>query len=155
MQEELLQLIYSPNQWTWFVLCVVMLILEALGAAGFLIGIAIGCFLTGTVVAIYGQFSAGGAGWESQILLVSITSSIFTILYWRYFRAEKQVSSLPQLNNKMAQMIGRQIKIESDIDFEGTVRIGDTVWKVRCPEPVIRGCKVTIIDTEGSVLIIK
>lgn len=155
MQEEFLQLIYNPNQWTWFFLCFLLLILEALGAAGFLIGIALGCFITGGLVAVHGIFSTSETSWEAQILLVSVTSSIFTVVYWKFFRAAKQRSSKPELNNKMAQMVGRRFKIEGDIELDGTVRIGDTVWKVRSAEVLAGGSIVNVIDTEGSVLIVE
>ena len=143
------------SQWHWFILGLVLLIGEALGAAGFLLGAAVGCVITGLVVWVAPGLIEGGLGWKAQFLIGAVFSIICSLVYWSKFRASKQENERPELNQRSQQLIGRKLTLKQDVDFEGRMQIGDTFWKVTCDDSLKAGDKVEVIAADVSTLTIK
>ena len=143
------------SQWHWFILGLVLLIGEALGAAGFLLGAAVGSILTGLVVWVAPGVIDGGLGWKVQFLVGALLSVICSLIYWTKFRASKQENERPELNQRSQQLIGRKLTLKQDVDFEGRIQIGDTFWKVTCDDSLKTGDKVEVIAADVSTLTIK
>jgi len=133
--------------WHWFILGLMLLILEAFGAAGFVLGAAIGSLLTGIIVWILGDPS-----WEAQIIIGAILATACSIVYWRFFKADLQASDRPDLNQKTAQFIGRKLTLPKDIDFEGRIQIGDTFWKVKSENSLKEGDIVEVVSVDETTL---
>jgi membrane protein implicated in regulation of membrane protease activity len=145
MWEQLDQL----THWHWIILGLVLLIAEAFGAAGFVLGASIGCLLTGCIVWLVGDMS-----WEAQVLLAAVLAATCSVLYWRFFQASLQGSDRPELNHRTAQFIGRKLTLKADIDFEGRIQIGDTFWKVKSDTALQSGDAVEVISVDESTLTI-
>lgn len=141
------ELLNELNYWHWFILGLLLLILEAFGAAGFVLGAAIGSLLTGIIVWI-----SGGMSWEAQVMLGAILATVCSIVYWRFFKAELQESDRPELNQKTAQFIGRKLTLQKDIDFEGRIQIGDTFWRVKSESSLKEGDVVEVISVDETTL---
>lgn len=147
MQEWLSEL----THWHWVILGVVLLILEIMGASGFLIGLALASLALAGIVAL-GLVE----GWQYQLLWFAALGMILTVLYWKVFRRFNTQSDEPQLNDRAAQMIGRKLKLESAIDNgQGRIQIGDTFWKVVADEVLDAGTTVEVYDSIGMVLKIR
>lgn len=138
------------THWHWFILGLVLLITEAFGAAGFFLGGAIGALFTGVIVWLVGDIN-----WQLQVLIGAALATGFSLLYWRYFRADEQESERPELNHRTAHFIGRKLTLKDDIDFEGRVQIGDTFWKVRSDENIPAGSAVEVDSVDDTTLHIK
>jgi len=138
------------THWHWFILGLVLLITEAFGAAGFFLGAAVGALFTGVIVWLVGDIN-----WQLQVLIGAGLATGFSLLYWRYFRADEQESERPELNHRTAQFIGRKLTLKDDIDFEGRVQIGDTFWKVRSDENIPAGSAVEVDSVDETSLHIK
>lgn len=136
------------NQWHWFILGLLLLIGEALGASGFLLGTAIAAFITGVLTAVLGD----SLSWQGQILTGAILAVICSVLYWKKFRAEEQKSDRPELNQRTAQFIGRRLVLSQDIEFQGRVQIGDTFWKVTSNEHLKEGEHVVVVSVDATTL---
>ncbi len=143
------------SQWHWFIFGLLLLIGEALGASGFLLGTAIASLLMGVIVWITSSAIDGGMGWQAQVLFGAFLSVIFSILYWRFFRADQQATDRPELNQRTAQLVGRKLVMENDIQFEGRIQIGDTFWKVVAEVPLIEGDHVEVISADATTLTLK
>jgi membrane protein implicated in regulation of membrane protease activity len=143
------------SQWHWFILGLLLLIGEALGAAGFLLGAAVGSILTGLVVWIAPGVIEDGLGWKVQFLVGAVLSIICSLVYWSKFRASTQESERPELNQRSQQLIGRKLTLKQDVDFEGRIQIGDTFWKVTCDDSLKAGDKVEVIAADVSTLTIQ
>lgn len=139
----------SLTQWHWFVLGLLLLVGETLGAAGFLLGIACGALVTGVLLWFF-----PGLSWQSQFLIFSILSVAWSLVYWIYFRVRNQETDRPNLNQRTASMVGSHLTLKNDIDIEGRIQIGDTLWKVRSEECLKKGDRVEVTDAEVSTLII-
>lgn len=146
------QLLDQLSHWHWFILGLLLLIGEALGAAGFLLGSSIAVFITGALVWLVSMLTGQLVDWEIQVFMAALLSVVCSVVYWRYFRAEKQQSDRPQLNHRAAQLIGRRLVIEQPIEFQGRIQIGDTFWKVRCEEILQPGDSAEVIGADLTEL---
>lgn len=143
------------SQWHWFIFGLLLLIGEALGASGFLLGTSIAALLMGVIVWIASAVIDGGMSWQAQILLGAFLSVVFSLLYWRFFRADQQETDRPELNQRTAQLVGRKLVLEQDVQFEGRIQIGDTFWKVISDEHLIIGDQVEVVSADATVLTLK
>jgi membrane protein implicated in regulation of membrane protease activity len=143
------------SQWHWFIFGLLLLIGEALGASGFLLGTALASLLMGVIVWIASVALDAGMGWQLQVTLGAILSTIFSVLYWRFFRADQQASERPELNHRTAQLVGRKLVLKNDIPFEGRIQIGDTFWKVVSESPLVTGEHIEVVSADTTTLTIK
>ncbi|HCM05335.1 MAG TPA: NfeD family protein [Oceanospirillales bacterium] len=143
------------SQWHWFIFGLLLLIGEALGAAGFLLGTALASLLMGVIVWIASVVFDTGMGWQTQVVLGAMLSTLFSVLYWRFFRADQQVSDRPELNHRTAQLVGRKLVLDNDIPFEGRIQIGDTFWKVVSESPLKAGEHIEVVSADATTLTIK
>jgi membrane protein implicated in regulation of membrane protease activity len=138
------------SHWHWVILGLLLLIAEAFGAAGFVLGAAIGSLLTGCIVWLVGNMP-----WEGQFMLWAILAVSCSLLYWRFFQARLQLSDRPDLNHRTAHFIGKKLTLKTDVDFEGRIQIGDTFWKVKSETPLKSGDTVEVISVDSSTLTIE
>lgn len=139
------------TQWHWLILGVLLLILEMLGASGFLIGLAVAS------LALAGAVALGVVeSWSYQLLLFALLGIAFTILYWRVFRTFNSQTDEPLLNDRAAQLIGRKFVLEQNLENgQGRVQVGDTLWKAEAETTLTAGTKVEIYASEGMVIKIR
>ena len=143
------------SQWHWFIFGLLLLIGEALGASGFLLGTSMAALLMGVIVWIAASITDSGMGWQAQVVLCAVLSVSFSLLYWRFFRADQQASDRPELNHRTAQLVGRKLVLDKEIPFEGRIQIGDTFWKVVSDTPLSKGDQVEVISADATTLTIK
>lgn len=137
--------------WHWLTLAVGLLILEALGAGGFLLGISVAALVLSGVVAMEWVDS-----WQYQLLWFSLLAVIFTLLYWKIFRGFNDRSTEPLLNDRAAQLIGRRLILEETlIGGQGRIKVGDTLWKAEAESELDAGTCVEIFESEGMTLKIR
>lgn len=141
----------SLTTWHWLILAVVLLIFEALGTSGFLIGIAAAAFLMAGVVAMDIV-----QAWQYQLLWFSLMALVLTLLYWKVFKGFNNRSAEPLLNDRAAQLIGRRVVLEESlIAGQGRIKVGDTLWKASADTQLNAGTTVEIYASEGMMLKIK
>jgi len=154
MENEMWAWLDQLSMWHWFILGLILLMGEAFGAAGFLLGAAMGALLTGLLVWIAPAIVDGGMGWQGQILSWTVLAIACSLLYWKQFRASAQVSERPELNQRSSQLIGRKLTLKQAVDFEGRIQIGDTFWKVKSDESLEVGDKIEVVAADVSTLTI-
>ena len=125
----------------WLGLGFVLLILEALGAGGFLLGAAVAAFSSALIA-----FAAPELGSGAQLALYSLTAVVATFVYFQMFRATARSTDQPLLNRGPERLIGKTFVLPErlDADDEGYVQLGDTRWKVTTGEPIAAGTKVEV-----------
>lgn len=137
--------------WHWLILGVLLLILEILGASGFLIGLAVASLVVAAIVALELIVS-----WPFQLLTFALLGIIFTILYWRIFRSFNRHSDEPLMNDRAAQLIGRKFLLEQGLENgQGRVQVGDTLWKAEAETSLAAGTRVEVYASEGMVIKIR
>ena len=138
------------EDWHWLSLALVLLALEAMGTAGFLLGAAAAAFLV-TII----KLSVPGIGWQTQLITFAISSVVLSVLYWKWFKKYNTQTDHPKINQRAAQLIGRKFLLDKDV-HQGSdlVQIGDTFWKVRCEHDIAAGTRVKVVSATEMMLII-
>ncbi|MDO6562694.1 NfeD family protein [Amphritea sp. 1_MG-2023] len=140
--------LHTLTQWHWLILGVVLLILEMLGASGFLIGLAVASLVMAGAVAL-GVIDS----WSYQLLWFALLGVAFTVLYWRMFRSFNRHTDEPLLNDRAAQLIGRKFVLTQNLDNgQGRVQVGDTLWKAEADTSLTAGIEVEVYASEGMVI---
>ena len=112
--------------WHWFLVAIVLIILEALSPAAFFMWLAVAAGVVGLVLAIYPEL-----GWQLQLVLFAVFSVLSLILGRRYLRRNPIATDEPTLNKRGHQYVGRIFTLDQPIvNGVGKLRVDDTSWKI-------------------------
>ena len=139
-------LIYSLGSWNWFILAAALLLLEVMAPGTFMLWLGLSATLVGLI--------SLGVAWSWQYQLVAFAVfSIAAIPLWRRVGARaKGATDQPFLNRRADAFIGREFTLEKPIvGGNGTVGIGDTVWRISGPD-CPSGSKVKVAAVDGGTL---
>ena len=137
--------------WHWAVLGLVLLVLEVIGFAGFMLGVAAAAFVTGFALWLNPELH-----WHWQLGIFSVLGVSLSVGYWHWFRNFNQRSDRPLLNNRAAQLIGQQYPLSTDINNgRGRIQVGDTLWQVHCDAELKAGDVVLVTGVEGLDLLVE
>ncbi len=145
-----MELFDQLHAWHWFVLAVVLIVLELTTTTGFLLGIAFAALALAGALWLVPDLS-----WDWQFLVFGVLSVLLTLCYRAYFRPEKDVSEDPLLNDRAAQMLGKSFVLGVALDRSGADMIGDTRWALRSDVRIKKGARVRVAAVEGMVLIVE
>lgn len=139
------------SAWHWASLGIILLVLEILGTAGFLIGSAIAAFLMSAIVSIDPDMS-----WKWQLAVFSISAAIFSLIYLKRFANFNENTDQPNLNNRAAQLIGKRYTLnEAIINGQGRIQVGDTFWKISCDDDLEASTQIEVTAVDSMTLIVK
>ncbi len=146
-----MQWLTEISAWHWASLGIILLIMEILGTAGFLIGSAIAAFLMATIISIVPDMN-----WKWQLAVFSSTAIIFSIIYLKRFANFNENSDQPNLNNRAAQLIGKRYTLnEAIVNGQGKIQVGDTFWKISCDDELQESTSIEVTGIDGMTLIVK
>jgi hypothetical protein len=150
----MVEFIQSMPFWYWFVLAVLLLIVEiSTGTTYFLWPAA-----AATVVGFLDIWPLDGE-WRLQLLIFAVITVFLTIFAtpkvkpWLH-RSQKDHLTL---NERGEQKVGKRAKVEEAFAAgEGRVRFGDTVWSAAGAngENFDKGAEVEIVRVDGAKLIV-
>jgi len=137
----------EASYWHWWVLGVLLIILEILSPAIFFLWMGISAGVVGLLVLLIPTL-----GWETQILLFA-TFSVASIVVWRhYLKLHPIQSDQPQLNRRGEQYVGRRFTLDEPIvNGQGKIRVDDTTWKITGAD-CQAGTKVKVTGVSGVLL---
>ena len=135
------------DHWHWWILAVLLLVLEAFAPGTFFMWMGFSAGVVGLLVLI-----APGMGWEYQIFAFAILS-VASIVAWRiYFRKHPVQTDQPTLNRRGEQYVGRTFTLAEPIEnSSGKIRVDDTTWKI-IGDDCDSGGKVKVIGVDGVIL---
>ena len=135
------------GNWNWLIFGVILMALEVLAPGIFLLWLGLAALLVGLLTFIFHP------SWQVEILLFAAFAIAAVPLWRRLARGNAGVSeSNPFLNRRAEALVGRVFTLEKPIiDGAGTVRIGDTVWRVAGPDTPA-GTRVKIVQVSGADL---
>lgn len=137
----------------WLILGGVLLILELLGGAGYLLWLGMAALGVAALVALL------PLEWVGQWLLFAIFALLLTGGWWYWQRQRLQSNRddpANQLNQRPQQWLGQEATLQQDVvNGLSRVKLGDSVWPVRCPHPLPAGSRVRVSATDGIMLIVE
>jgi len=136
----------SMVYWHWWVLAVLLFILEVFSPAAFFIWIGLAAVIVGIVVLTVDP------NWQMQVLLFAGLSVSSVMIGRMWFRRNPIETDQPNLNRRGHELIGRVYTVEQAIvNGTGRVRVGDSTWKVRGPDAPV-GDKIKVVGIDSGVL---
>jgi len=137
----------EPAYWNWWLLGLLLIILEMLAPGTFLLWFGVAALLTGLIVLLLPDLSGQGQG-----LLFAVTAAATVGGGWLYVRRHPPRSAQPLLNQRGLQYVGRVFTLEVPIvNGRGKIRVDDSIWRVEgddCPA----GVRVRVQGIEGTIL---
>lgn len=145
-----IDLLQDHGHWTWASVGLVLILLEVAAPGAFFLWIGIAAGLTAVTVAVFPDL-----GWKLQLVMFALLSVVSTLLGRRYFRWRPIRTSHTGLNQRGADLVGRQFVLQQAIT-NGTSRLktGGTTWQVEGPD-LAAGATVRVIGLRGINLIVE
>jgi len=132
--------------WYWWVIALVLLVIEILAPGFFFLWMAISGFVTGAMVLLIPATSM-----NMQVLVFSVLS-VVTIIAWKFYGKKHPIESdHPLLNKRGNQYIGRVFSLYEPIkNGQGKIKVDDSIWKVHGEDCNINS-RVKVIAIRGTV----
>lgn len=146
----MIEYLQQMTHWDWWVLAMVLMILEIFSPGIFFLWMGIAAGLVGLLLLLWPQMD-----WVAQVFFFSIFS-IASILVWRYFQRLNPVQTdQPNLNRRGEQYVGRVFTLEHPVvNGQGKIRVDDTTWKIH-GDDCEAGIKVRVVGVDGTVLVVE
>jgi membrane protein implicated in regulation of membrane protease activity len=133
--------------WHWWILALVLIIIEMMAPGFFLMWIGAAAAVTGLVTMI-----APSLPWQAQFVLFGVLAIASVVGARYYFKRNPIETTDATLNKRGAQYIGRTFSLEEAIvNGFGKVRVGDSVWRAEGPD-LPAGDRVKVIGVDGAAL---
>ncbi|PSW20611.1 NfeD family protein [Photobacterium sanctipauli] len=147
----MITLLEQMNVWHWLALGLVLLLLELLGTAGYLLWLGLSAMLVGLVLFLV------PISWEMQWVSFAVFSLFTTWLWWRYQHKKDRVGDdARSLNQRTEQLVGQTCVLNEDFSIgQGRLQLGDTTWSAKSEANIPAGTLVEVVRVEGIVLVIE
>lgn len=133
--------------WHWWILAVLLGIVEMIMPGFFCIWLAGAAALTGVIALIF-----AGLYWEVQVVVFAILSMLSLIAWHRVGRRLINRGGETTLNRRGEQLIGRTVVLtEAIVNGRGAARVNDSIWRVEGVD-LPAGSNVTVTGVEGTIL---
>ena len=145
-----MELLNNLDYWHWFILAVVLVILEVFSPGVFFIWMGLAAGIVGVILLAFPELD-----WQYQLLIFAVLS-VTDILAARLILQRHPIrTDHPTLNRRGEQYIGRVLTLEEPIvNGEGKIHVDDSTWKVR-GDDCTAGQKVKVTGVDGVVLLVK
>lgn len=140
------EMFVSLGTWNWLIFGVVLMALETLAPGVFLFWLGLAALLVGLLSFVFHP------AWQAQLVMFAVFAAAAVPIWRRLARPKADQNASPYLNKRTEALLGREFTLEKPIiDGSGTVRLGDTVWRVAGPDTPA-GTKVKVVQVDGANL---
>jgi len=135
------------DYWHWWVLGIILIILELFLPGAFFLWMGIAAGLVGVLLVVMPSLA-----WQYQIIWFAILS-VVSIAVWRiYLNKHPTPTDKPTLNMRGEQYVGRVFTLsEPIVNGVGKIKVDDTMWKIE-GEDCMEGTRVKVTQVDGAVL---
>jgi membrane protein implicated in regulation of membrane protease activity len=143
----MIEFLNGPIYWVWFILGVVLIIMEMVAPGVVFLWLGLAALATGFITV-----TASTLSWEVQFLTFAILSAV-SIVAGRRFAARRLTShDHPGLNARGSTYIGKTyVLAEPVVNGTGRLTIDDTIWMVSGADAPA-GAKVRVSGQDGTIL---
>ena len=143
-----MQFFTELSHWTWWVLGVILIVLEVFAPTAFFLWMGISALVTGGLLWMMPDMS-----WTSQLFSFAVLSVISIVVWRRYFKDVSERTDQPLLNKRALQYVGRTFTLdEAIVNGVGQVRVDDSTWRISSDEDYPAGTRIQVIGEEGMTL---
>jgi membrane protein implicated in regulation of membrane protease activity len=145
----MLDILAKLGSWNWLIVGLVLMALELLLPGIFLLWLGLAALLVG-VISLF-------ADWIWQVQVIAFAAfSLAAVPLWRRVASQSAPNAESEfLNRRSDALVGRVFTLEKPImDGSGTVRVDDTVWRVRGPD-CPAGSRVKVVRSDGTSLAVE
>jgi membrane protein implicated in regulation of membrane protease activity len=143
-------LVARAGPWSWWVLGVVLLILEIVVPGVFLFWIGLAGIATGLLSLVL--WGSAIWAWQVQVVVFVVLSFVAVLIGRTVLKRGETASDEPHLNRRAESLVGRVVTVVEAIENgRGRVKVGDTTWSVSGPDQPA-GAKVRIVSASGNEL---
>jgi inner membrane protein len=136
----------SLGTWNWLIFGFVLMALEVIAPGVFLFWLGLAALLVGLI-----SFAVV-VSWQIQLVMFAVFAAAAVPVWRRLARPKLGTGASPFLNKRADALLGREFTLEKPIiNGNGTVRIGDTVWRVAGPDTPA-GTRVKVVQVDGANL---
>ncbi len=144
---ELAEFLNQLEFWHWWVLAVVLIVLEMLAPSTVLLWPGIAAAIVGIVLLVLPEL-----GWQVQVLVFAVLSVVSLGVWLGVLRSRFVHSAESKLNRRGVEYIGREyVLAEPIVNGAGSLNIDDTKWQV-AGEDLDAGSRVRVVEMDGPVL---
>ncbi|MBA3581263.1 MAG: NfeD family protein [Gammaproteobacteria bacterium] len=137
------------NFWHWWVLAVLLLIVELLAPAAFFIWLGAAAVVVGLM-----SWVIPGILWPIQLVLFALLSVASVYGGRKYLRLQRGPVADTVLNERANQYIGKTYVLQDAItNGTGRIKVADSFWRVEGPDLPV-GARVKVLSVEGSSFIV-
>lgn len=139
----------SISYWHWWILAVILVILEMLAPGVFFMWMGMSAGIMGLLLLVL------PINWKLQIFIFSVLSVISVLVGRNYLLKNPTHSDVPNLNKRGQQYIGQTFTLAEPIENGvGKVTVGDSLWRVEGQDRQ-KGEKVKVTGVKGSSFIVE
>lgn len=145
----MIALLQAMEFWHWWILAVVLMILEVILPGFVLLWMGVSAAVVGLLVLVL------PLSWEVQWLIFAVLS-VASVIGGRYWIARNPASlPHPTLNRRGQAYVGRTFTLDAPIDNGvGKLTVDDTTWKIAGAD-LPAGTKVRVTGVAGTALTVE
>jgi membrane protein implicated in regulation of membrane protease activity len=148
--DQLTSHIDGGSHWTWWILALLLFLLELALPGIFFLWLGIAAAVTGLVVLIVADLS-----WELAVTIFTVLSVVTAVIGRRFWRPRNIATDDATLNQRGLQYIGQVFTLETAIENgSGRVKVADGAWLVSGPD-LPAGTRVRVTGVQGARLVVE
>ena len=147
--EEIATIFLALDGWTWWIVAVLLFLLELLAPGVFFLWLGIAAVVVGISTLIVDW------SWQWQVASFAVLSLISLILS-RLFLVNRPIESdRPLLNRRAEQLVEREFVLtEALVAGSGRMPVDDTIWRVTGPD-LAEGTRVRVTEVRDGMLVVE
>ena len=148
MGQEITSFLQGEVQfWHWWVLAVLLMLIEVLAPGTFFLWLGFAAGLVGLLLVILPDL-----GWQLQVLIFAVLSVLSVLAGRAWLKRHPIETADTGLNRRADALIGQiYVLAEAIHTGRGAVKVGDTVWRAEGPD-MPKGARVRIVAVNGTTL---
>lgn len=133
--------------WHWWILAVVLVILEVFAPGAFFLWMGISAVVVGFILLL-----VPAMGWEFQWTIFAVLSVVSAVLWRMQLNKNPTKTDRPTLNRRGEQYVGRIFTLaEPIVNGVGKIRVDDSIWKVE-GDDCAEGVRIKVTGVDGVIL---
>ncbi len=144
-------MLFQANDWTWFILAAVLMLVELVLPGLFMIWIAAAAFVMGVFMLLLPVTLS----WQIQWLIFALLCAAVIFLSRRFLDNDNDKTHNHSLNKRGQRLVGTILTVDTVSSADrGKARIGDSFWTISGND-LVKGAEMQVVDIEGNVLVVE